>query len=130
MRRLGLSGGVPHALACGALLDDLVATIGSPALFDAPELDFLAGRSDEAREDYELFLSDRAEWERQGEHSRMSLLAMSAGELAEQCSAGKSAADGAVLHGEFAVWLHRAGQAAVVHPHFAASAALAASYEQ
>jgi pimeloyl-ACP methyl ester carboxylesterase len=112
----GLSGGGPHALACGALLDDLVAavaTIGSPAPFDAPGLDFAAARSDEAREDYELFLSDRAEWERHGEQQRAELLAMSAGELAEQWSEGKSAADGAVLRGEFGVWLHRAAQAAV-----------------
>jgi pimeloyl-ACP methyl ester carboxylesterase len=112
----GFSGGGPHALACGALLDDLVAavaTIGSPAPFDAPGLDFLAGRSDEDREDHELFLSDRAEWGRHGEQQRQELLAMSAGELAEQWAVGKSAADGAVLHGEFGVWLHRAVQAAL-----------------
>jgi pimeloyl-ACP methyl ester carboxylesterase len=110
----GFSGGGPHALACGALLDDLVAavaTIGSPAPFDAAGLDFLAERSDEDREDYELFLSDRAAWERHGEQQREELLAMSAGELAEQWSAGMSAADGAVLRGEFGVWLHRAVQA-------------------
>lgn len=113
----GFSGGGPHALACGALLDDLVAavaTIGSPAPLDAPGLDVLAGRSDEDREDYDLFLSDRAEWERQGEQEREELLAMSAGELAERWSAGKSAADRAVLGGEFGVWLHRAVQAALV----------------
>ena len=112
----GFSGGGPHALALGALLDDLVAavaTIGSPAPFDAPGLDFLAGRSDEDREDYELFLSDRAKWERQGEQQREELLAMTAGELAEQWSAGKSVSDGAVLHGEFGVWLHRAAQVAL-----------------
>src|SRR5215207_7430744 len=62
----GLSGGGPHALACGALLNDLVAavaTIGSPAPFHAPGLDYFAGMSDGSREDIELFLSDRAEWE-------------------------------------------------------------------
>ena len=112
----GYSGGGPHALACGALIDDLVAAvavIGSPAPFDAPGLDFLAGRSDEDREDYELFLSDRAEWERRGEQQRDELLAMNAGELAEHWSAGMSAADAAALHGEFGVWLHRAAQAAL-----------------
>jgi pimeloyl-ACP methyl ester carboxylesterase len=112
----GFSGGGPHALACGALLDDLVAavaTIGSPAPFDAPGLDFLAGRSEEDREDHELFLSDRGEWERHGEQQREELLAMSAGELVEQWSAGKSAADGAALNGELGVWLHRAAQAAL-----------------
>jgi pimeloyl-ACP methyl ester carboxylesterase len=112
----GLSGGGPHALACGALLDGLVtavATIGSPAPCDAPGLDVWAGRPEEDREDHELFVSDRAEWERRGEQQRNEVLAMSAGELAEQWSAGKSAADGAVLNGEFGVWLHRAVQAAV-----------------
>jgi pimeloyl-ACP methyl ester carboxylesterase len=112
----GFSGGGPHALACGALLDDLVAavaTIGSPAPFDAPGLDFSAGWPDEAQEDHALFLSDRAAWERQGEQQREELLAMSAGELAEDWSAGKSPVDGAVLQGEFGAWLHRAAQAAV-----------------
>ena len=112
----GYSGGGPHALACGALIDDLVAAvavIGSPAPFDAPGLDFLAGRSDEDREDHELFLSDRAEWERRGDGQRDELLAMNAGELAEHWSAGMSAADAAALHGEFGVWLHRAAQAAL-----------------
>ena len=69
----GFSGGGPHALACGALLDDLVAavaTIGSPAQFDAPGLDFSTGWPDEAREDHELFLADRAAWELQGEQQR------------------------------------------------------------
>ena len=112
----GFSGGGPPALACGGLLDDLVAavaTIGSPAPFDAPGLDVIAGRSDEVREDHELFLSDRVEWERQGEQQREEVLARSASELAEHWSAGKSAADGAVLHGDFGVWLHRAAQAAL-----------------
>ena len=38
---------------------------------------------------------------------------MSARELAEQWSAGQSAADGAVLHGEFGGWLHRAARGAL-----------------
>ena len=112
----GFSGGGPHALACGALLGDLVAavaTIGSPAPFDAPGLDFSAGWPDEAREDHELFLADRAAWELQGEQQREQLLAMSAGDLAEEWSADKAPVDGAVLQGEFGVWLHRAAQAAV-----------------
>ena len=112
----GFSGGGPHALACGALLGDLVtavATIGAPAPLGAPGLDFSAGWPDEAREDHDLFLSDRAAWEQEGEEEREELLAMSAGEQAEQWSAGKSAADGAALQGEFGIWLHRAVQAAV-----------------
>jgi pimeloyl-ACP methyl ester carboxylesterase len=110
----GFSGGGPHALACAALLGDLVtavATVGSPAPFDAPGLDYFAGMADDAREDAELFLSDRAEWVRRGEGQRKELLALTADELAEQWSAGVSSADGAALHGEFGVWLHRAVQA-------------------
>ena len=112
----GFSGGGPHALACGALLGDLVAavaTIASPAPFDAPGLDFSAGRSDEDREDHELFLADRTAWHRRAEQQREELLAMSAAELAAQWSAGQSDADRAVLYGEFGVWLHRAAQAAL-----------------
>jgi pimeloyl-ACP methyl ester carboxylesterase len=112
----GFSGGGPHALACGALLDDLVAAvavIAGPAPFDAAGLDIFANGSEAAREDYELFLSDREEWERQNSEQREELLAMSASELAEQWSVGKSAGDGALLRGEFGVWLHHAAQAAV-----------------
>jgi pimeloyl-ACP methyl ester carboxylesterase len=112
----GLSGGGPHALACGALLHDLVAavaTIGSLAPFDAPEFDYFAGMSDESREDVELFLSDRAEWERKGEGQRDDLLAMSADDLGEQWSANASPADGLVLHGEFGIWMHRSVQGAL-----------------
>jgi pimeloyl-ACP methyl ester carboxylesterase len=110
----GFSGGGPHALASGALLEDLVAavaTIGSLAPFDAPGLDYFAGMPDDARQDFELFLSDRAEWERQGNGQRDELLALGADELGRQWSAGKSPGDGVALGGEFGVWLHRAVQA-------------------
>jgi pimeloyl-ACP methyl ester carboxylesterase len=112
----GFSGGGPHALACGALLDDqvtAVATIGSPAPPDAPGLDFFAGWPDETREEHELYLSDRDEWERLGEAQRDELLAMSAGELTEQWAEGTAAVDAAALRGELGLWLHRAVQAAV-----------------
>jgi pimeloyl-ACP methyl ester carboxylesterase len=110
----GFSGGGPHALACAALLGDLVAavaTIGSPAPFDAPGLDYFAGMTDDAREDVEQFLSDRAEWDRKGEGQRDELLALSADVLAEQWSVGVSPGDRAALHSDFGVWLHRAVQA-------------------
>ncbi len=112
----GFSGGGPHALACGALLDDLVAavaTIGSPAPFDAPGLDYFAGMSDASRQDTELFDADRVEWERQGERQRDALLALSADQLGEQWSARAAPSDGAVLRSEFGAWLHRSVQAAL-----------------
>ena len=112
----GFSGGGPHALACAALLDDLVvaaATIGSPAPSDASGLDYFAGMSDNARQDMQLFRSDRDEWERQGQAQRHELLAMTAGEFCRQWAAGVSPPDAAALHSDFGVWLHRAAQAAV-----------------
>jgi pimeloyl-ACP methyl ester carboxylesterase len=112
----GFSGGGPHALACGALLDSLVvavATIGSPAPIDAPGFDFVANMSEGFRQDHELFLSDRAEWEREGEAQRDALLRWSLEEFVEDWSTGKSAGDQAVLRREFGAWLHRAAQAAV-----------------
>jgi pimeloyl-ACP methyl ester carboxylesterase len=54
---IGLSGGGPHALACGALLSDrcaAVATIGGVAPYDAEGLDFLAGMGPENIEEFGL----------------------------------------------------------------------------
>lgn len=113
----GLSNGGPHALACGALLDDLVAavaTIGSWAPFDAPGFDFFAGMSDEDRKDYELFLSDRAAWDREAEEQRREMLAWSVNELRDQSPAmGFPPVDVAALRSDFGVWLHGAIQAAL-----------------
>lgn len=109
----GFSGGGPHALACAALLGDLVAavaTIGSPAPLDAPGFDYFAGMPDDAQEDVELFLSERAEWERKGEEQRAEVLAQSAAELGEEWSVGVSPGDRAALQSDFGVWLHRAAQ--------------------
>jgi pimeloyl-ACP methyl ester carboxylesterase len=112
----GFSGGGPHALACAALLGNLVAavaTIGSPAPFDAPGLDYFAGQSEEAREDIELFLSDRPAWEHKGEGQRDELLALGVDGFREQWSAGVSPADVAELYGGFGDWLHRSARASL-----------------
>lgn len=52
---LGWSGGGPHALACAALLPDLVtgvATLGGVAPFDAEGLDWLDGMAPENHEEF------------------------------------------------------------------------------
>ncbi len=111
---LGFSGGGPHALACGALLGSLVAavaTVGSPAPMDAPGLDYFEGMGEGSREDVELFLSDRAAWDRKGEGQRDEILAISAEELQAAWSEGVSEGDRAALQGDFGVWLHRVAQA-------------------
>jgi pimeloyl-ACP methyl ester carboxylesterase len=111
----GFSGGGPHALACGALLENLVvavATTGSPAPSTVRGCDYFA-IADGAREDYELFRSDRAAWEREGERQEDQLLAWSIEEFVVQWSRGKSAGDGAALHSGFGSWLYRSVQGAV-----------------
>jgi pimeloyl-ACP methyl ester carboxylesterase len=112
----GFSGGGPHALACGALLDDLVAavaTIGSPAPFGAAGLDYFAGMRESVRADMKLFNADRAAWEREGDQQRDEVLALSAAELAEQWSLGAAPVDANALRGAFGGWLHRAVQVAL-----------------
>jgi pimeloyl-ACP methyl ester carboxylesterase len=112
----GFSGGGPHALACAALLPDLVAavaTIGSPAPHDASGLDYFAGMREENRQDMELFDSDRAAWEAKGGKQRDDVLALTSDELAEAWSSGAAPPDQAVLHGEFGRWLYRSVQAAL-----------------
>jgi pimeloyl-ACP methyl ester carboxylesterase len=112
----GFSGGGPHAMACGALLDDLVtavATIGSPAPFDGSGFDYFAGMPDAAVDDIALYLSDPAEWERRGQAQRDAVVALNADDLAQQWSAGAAPADAVVLRGDFGGWLHRSVHAAL-----------------
>ncbi len=107
----GFSGGGPHALACGALADDLVAavaTIGSPAPPDGPGLDYFADMPDDARQDHLLFTTDRAEWERVSEQQCEAALARSHTEFVDAWSAGKAPVDQAALRGDFGTWLDRA----------------------
>jgi pimeloyl-ACP methyl ester carboxylesterase len=57
----GISGGGPHALACAALLSDrlvAVASLASPAPFEAPGLDYFAGMGELNVEDTRLMLAD------------------------------------------------------------------------
>jgi pimeloyl-ACP methyl ester carboxylesterase len=59
----GLSGGGPHVLACAALLPDLVtavASLASPAPYDAEGLDWLSGFSRDAIEETRLMFADHA----------------------------------------------------------------------
>jgi pimeloyl-ACP methyl ester carboxylesterase len=57
----GVSGGGPHALACAALLPDLVtavATLCSPAPYGGEGLDFFAGMGQDNADDMQLLLDD------------------------------------------------------------------------
>jgi pimeloyl-ACP methyl ester carboxylesterase len=60
----GISGGAPHALACAALLPDLVvaaASLASPAPYPADGIgDYFAGMGEDNVEDIQLILADEA----------------------------------------------------------------------
>jgi len=61
---LGRSGGGPHALACAALLPDRVYRVASLvglAPYDAANLDWLAGMTDDNRREYTAALAGRAQ---------------------------------------------------------------------
>jgi pimeloyl-ACP methyl ester carboxylesterase len=81
---VGLSGGGPHALACAALLPDLVpaaVTLAAVAPFDAEGLDYFEGTGELNVEDGKLFLSDREAARRKAQADRLELLKLTAPEL-------------------------------------------------
>lgn len=107
----GYSGGGPCALACGALLGDLVAavaTVGSPApIADMGEA-FFAGAADGLREDLALYDTDRVEWERSNQSQWEGMMALTADDLRESWSQNAVPSDRDALMGDFGPWLHRA----------------------
>lgn len=101
----GVSGGGPYALACGALLPDLVVAvgvIGSIAPWGAPGLDYFAGMGEDNVEDTELFFSDREAARRKTAKEREELLNVTAEEIMKGAESLVSEADAAVLTGDFA----------------------------
>jgi pimeloyl-ACP methyl ester carboxylesterase len=80
----GISGGGPHALACAALLGDLVpavAAFASPAPFDAEGLDYFAGQGELNVDDTKLLLADRDAARHKCESDRQEMLAAEAADL-------------------------------------------------
>jgi pimeloyl-ACP methyl ester carboxylesterase len=104
----GISGGGPHALACAALLPDLVPAVGviaSIAPWGAEGLDYFAGMGEMNVEDMKLQLEDPAAARDKCERDRLQMLAMNAEELHEFLKTLLSPVDAAVLTGAFAEWL-------------------------
>jgi pimeloyl-ACP methyl ester carboxylesterase len=109
----GISGGGPHAIACAALLADLVpavAVLASPAPFNANGLDYFAGMGDMNLEETRLLLSDPAAARLKWEQNRLETLALSSDELLDYMSSLLSPVDAAVLSGELAEYLVAASQ--------------------
>ena len=104
----GISGGGPHALACAALLPDLVPAVGvlaSLAPWGAQGLDYFAGMGELNAEDTRLFFEDRAAARAKCEQDRLEYLEVSAEQLHERLKTLLSPADAAMLTGELAQYL-------------------------
>jgi len=104
----GFSGGGPYAVACAALLPDLVSAAGvvcSLAPYGAPGLDFFAGMGEDNIDDIKLVLSDpraareklRKDWEEE--------LRVTPDGVVEAWKSLLTPADAAVATGQFASWL-------------------------
>jgi pimeloyl-ACP methyl ester carboxylesterase len=105
---VGASGGGPHALACAALLPDLVlacATIAGVAPFGAEGLDFLAGMGRENHEEFGAALAGPAELEGYLEDQARTLAEVTGEQLAEALGDLVSAVDVAAVTGGFAAYL-------------------------
>jgi len=109
----GWSGGGPYALACAALLPDLVAAsavVGSMAPWDAAGLDFFDGMGQGNVDEIELFFSDPVAARKKNMQDRDEVLATTVDQVLEVFAGLLSAPDAAVLTGEFADWLVRTEQ--------------------
>ena len=104
----GISGGGPHAIACAALLPDLVpavAVLASLAPWGAEGLDYFADMGELNVEDMKLMLSDPAAAREKCERDRKEMLASDADELNELLKTLLSPVDAAVATGAFASYL-------------------------
>lgn len=104
----GASGGGPHAIACAALLGDLVpavAVLASPAPWGAEGLDYFDGMGELNVEDTKLYFADKTAAREKCEADRRELLEADANAMFEAIQSVLSPVDAAVLTGEFAEFL-------------------------
>ena len=101
----GISGGGPHALACAALLEDLVgavASLASPAPFDADGLDYYEGMGEMNVDDIRMSIEDPVSARAKCEQDRVEYIATEPDTIVESISTLVSAVDAAALTGELA----------------------------
>jgi pimeloyl-ACP methyl ester carboxylesterase len=104
----GISGGGPHAIACAALLEDLVPAVGvlaSIAPWGAPGLDYFDGMGELNVEDIKLALEDKVAARAKAEADREEMLAADAAGLTEQLISLLSPVDAAVMSGDLGEYL-------------------------
>lgn len=104
----GYSGGGPHALACAALLPDLVtsvAVLGSLAPWEAPGLDFFAGMGQGNIDGFQLLVDDPAAARIEGRRDREEMMAARPEDLTRVWASLLSPVDARELSGELASFL-------------------------
>jgi pimeloyl-ACP methyl ester carboxylesterase len=104
----GISGGGPHALACAALAPDLVAaaaTLGCPAPYGAPGLDFFDGMGEDNVESFILAAEDPDASAVKTAADAAAMLQATPDDLLAQWATILSAADAAVVTGDVAVYM-------------------------
>lgn len=92
----GISGGAPHALACGALLRDrvtAVASLAGVAPFNAPGLNYFRGMGTDNIVEFGLAMAGREHLEPWAEQAAREMLDASPGELTESIATLVSATD-------------------------------------
>ena len=106
----GVSGGGPHALACAALLPDLLVGVGSLASiapYGDPTLDYFAGMGQENVDDIQLSLVDQPAARAKAERDREGMLSMSPEAMAGAFPTLLSAVDAAAFTPDLSEYLHR-----------------------
>jgi pimeloyl-ACP methyl ester carboxylesterase len=104
----GASGGGPHALACAALLPDLVVAVTalcSIAPYGAARLDYFSGMGQDNVDDIRLYLRDPSAARVKSYQDRLDLLSRSADQLTEGWKSLLSPVDAAAVSEDLAVWL-------------------------
>jgi len=109
----GISGGGPHALACAALLPDLVvavASLASVAPYGSPGLDFFTGMGEENVNDTRLLLEDEPAARLKLKADRERVLAVSAEDMITVFPSLLSAVDAAAFTPDLAQYFHACNQ--------------------
>ena len=104
----GISGGGPHALACAALLPDLVvavASLASVAPYGAPGLDYFAGMGQENVDDTRLLMEDEPAARAKLVTDREQMLSRTAAQMIDALPTLLSAVDAAAFTPELAEYL-------------------------
>jgi pimeloyl-ACP methyl ester carboxylesterase len=104
----GISGGGPHAIACAALLPDLVPAVGvlaSPAPWGAEGLDYFDGMGELNRKDMELTLDDPVAARAKCERDRLEALEATPEALLETLKTLLSPVDAEALTGDLAEYM-------------------------